>query len=157
MRYTENVTNLGYDGNLRSLIRLARGDFCFFMGNDDLLCPGALGHVRGVAARHPDAGVLLRSYSWFQGLPTNVLGTVRYADTETELPRGPETIAAFVRRSGVLSGWTIRRSPAISLETDRYDGGLYYQMYLTGVVLGRFAAVCTPEVLVLCRDDTRPN
>ena len=41
IRLFENEQNLGYDRNLRRLIELAEGDYCMFMGNDDLLAPGA--------------------------------------------------------------------------------------------------------------------
>ena len=39
LRYYENETTLGYDSNIRNLVEKADGDFCFFMGNDDLMCP----------------------------------------------------------------------------------------------------------------------
>src|SRR5581483_5661593 len=39
--YIENPENLGYDGNLRTCIRTASGEYCLMMGNDDLLCEGA--------------------------------------------------------------------------------------------------------------------
>lgn len=42
IRYTENVETLGYDSNLRRLVELARGQYVLFMGNDDLMAPGAL-------------------------------------------------------------------------------------------------------------------
>ena len=40
--YEENPTNLGYDGNLRRLIELAKGVFVLFMGDDDWFNPGTL-------------------------------------------------------------------------------------------------------------------
>nr|MDH4481915.1 glycosyltransferase family A protein [Rhodoferax sp.] len=43
--YFENEVNLGYDANIRNLVAKATGRFCFFMGNDDLMCAGALSHV----------------------------------------------------------------------------------------------------------------
>ena len=38
LRYFENEENLGYDGNVRKLVQKAPGEFCFFMGNDDIMC-----------------------------------------------------------------------------------------------------------------------
>src|SRR5438874_9471385 len=40
IRYFENESNLGYDGNIRRLIRNATGRFVVFCGNDDLIAPG---------------------------------------------------------------------------------------------------------------------
>src|SRR4051794_24699150 len=42
IHYFENKKNLGYDGNMREVILRASGDYCFFMGNDDLMAVGAL-------------------------------------------------------------------------------------------------------------------
>ena len=41
LRYYENEVNLRYDTNIRNLVEKATGEFCFFMGNDDVMCPGA--------------------------------------------------------------------------------------------------------------------
>src|SRR5436853_6987027 len=40
--YRENETNLGYDGNIRSLIETAQGDFVIFRGDDHWFLPGKL-------------------------------------------------------------------------------------------------------------------
>src|SRR5258708_3065972 len=42
IRYFENERNLGYDGNIRRLVRQATGKYLCFCGNDDLLAPGGL-------------------------------------------------------------------------------------------------------------------
>ena len=63
IRYEQNAVNLGYDGNIRRLVELAQGRYCLFMGNDDLLCPGALTAVAGAVHAHPDTGVVVRSYA----------------------------------------------------------------------------------------------
>jgi glycosyltransferase involved in cell wall biosynthesis len=63
--YYENSVNLGYDGNLRRLVALAKGDYVLFMGNDDLLADGALRAVANAVAVHPNVGVVLRSYDSF--------------------------------------------------------------------------------------------
>ena len=61
--YFENETNLGFDGNIRNLIEKADGDYCLFMGNDDLMCPGALSTVASALSRYDNVGVVLRSYA----------------------------------------------------------------------------------------------
>src|SRR5450830_1516837 len=48
IKYIENEFNHGYDANIRRLISESSGDFCFFMGNDDVLCEGALSYVSDV-------------------------------------------------------------------------------------------------------------
>src|SRR5580698_481629 len=63
--YHENETNLGYDANIRNLVERSRGEYCFFMGNDDLMCPGALKEVADLLVRNDNIGFVLRSYAWF--------------------------------------------------------------------------------------------
>jgi glycosyltransferase involved in cell wall biosynthesis len=155
--YHENGANLGYDGNVRELVARARGRYCFFMGNDDLLCPGALAHVHAVAGRHPDVGFVLKSYAWFDGTPDAVNQEVRYFGDETFLAAGPEAVRVCFRRSGVISGYVVRRDDAHAAATAEFDGTLYYQMHLTATVLARANAVATPMVLVLCRNGEPPD
>src|SRR5579871_3018042 len=62
LRYFENPQNLGYDGNIRNLVEKAAGQFCFFMGNDDIMCVDALENAASVIRRHPNVGIVLKSY-----------------------------------------------------------------------------------------------
>src|SRR5512140_1350659 len=62
IRFVANQQNLGFDGNLRRILELSEGEFTFFMGDDDLLKPGALARVRQVIEREPNLGVVLRAY-----------------------------------------------------------------------------------------------
>ena len=41
VKYYENDINLGYDKNIKELIRKASGDFIVFMGDDDTFIPKA--------------------------------------------------------------------------------------------------------------------
>lgn len=157
IRYQENAVNLGYDANIRHLVAQARGEFCFFMGNDDILCPGALRAVAGGLQRHPDAGLILKAYAWFDGTPDQVNQTVRYFSEETEFPAGQDAISVAFRRSGVISGYIVHRDTAHAAATDLFDGGLYYQMHLTASVLASRSLVALPDVLVLCRNGEPPD
>ena len=109
IRFFENETNLGYDGNLRRLIERASGRYCLFMGNDDLLCPGALRVVASALERHPNVGVVLRSYAAFDESPEKIVQEFRYFPEETFFPAGEGTIATVFRRSVVISGMVVHR------------------------------------------------
>jgi glycosyltransferase involved in cell wall biosynthesis len=155
--YLENPVNLGYDANIRNLVSHARGEFCFFMGNDDLMCPGALAHVHELIGRQPDIGLVLKSYSWFDATPDAVNQTIRYFTEETLLSAGAEAIGFCFRRAGVISGYIVHRDLAHACATTEFDGSLYYQMHLTASVLLKKNAVSTPMVLVLCRNGEPPE
>ena len=157
IRYSENETNLGYDGNIRRLVEKAGGEFCFFMGNDDIMCPGALVATADIIRRHPDVGFILRSYAWFDYTPENVNQEIRYFNEEHRFEAGPKAIALCYRRSGVISGYIVRRDPALAAATNAHDGTLYYQMHLTANVLANAPAVFTPKVFVLCRNGEPPE
>src|SRR4051794_20107180 len=69
IRYFENTENLGYDGNIRNLVEKAAGRFCFFMGNDDIMCAGAIKEAADVIKRHPNVGLVQKSYALFDQTP----------------------------------------------------------------------------------------
>ncbi len=151
LRYFENDENLGYDGNIRNLVEKASGKFCFFMGNDDLMCEGALENASSVIQRYPNCGLVLRSYAWFDETPEQVNQEVRYFNEEKEFPAGVPSIRFAFRRSGVIAGYIVHRDSANAAATAKFDGTLYYQLHLTARVLIDKTAVCSPKVLVLCR------
>ncbi len=155
--YYENDKNLGYDGNLRNLIAMADGEYCLLMGNDDLMCPGALSTVASAIQRHDRVGVVLRSYAVFDGTPKNIVRTAKYFERERFFPAGPETIVTFFRRSVVISGIVLHREAALQHATDRFDGTTLYQLYVVGRILAAMNGVFLPDVLVYYRDRGVPD
>lgn len=157
LRYFENETNFGYDRNIRRLVEKATGEFCFFMGNDDLMCPGALSSVESMLSRHQNIGLVLKSYAFFDEVPEKINQEIRYFSNEREFAPGPEAISICFRRSGVISGYIVHRDTAYAAATSKFDGTLYYQMHLTANVLATRCAAFTPTVLVLCRNNEPPE
>lgn len=157
LRYEENEKNLGYDGNIRRLVQRSAGEYCVFMGNDDLLCPGALKAMADAIDRTPDTGVLVRSYASFDDDPARPKQTFRYFPEELVIRPGSRAIATAFRRSVVISGMVVHRDAAAALATDRYDGTLLYQLYLVGMVLASRSVVFTPEIIALRRDGSLPD
>lgn len=54
IRYCRNATNLGIDGNIHAVSRLATGRFLLLMSDDDLLLAGALTKLRSFVETYPD-------------------------------------------------------------------------------------------------------
>lgn len=148
-RYVENEANLGYDGNLRALVDSARGLYCVFMGNDDLLAPDALAVLAAALRAHPETQVVLRTYATFDSDGRQVVH--RYFTETRYFPPGAQSVVTFFRRSIVLSGLCIQRDNAAALRTDRFDGTLLYQLYLTGMLMARGPGLSLPDVLALYR------
>jgi abequosyltransferase len=155
--YIENDTNLGYDGNIRALVDAARGEYCLFMGNDDLMCEGALATVADILARHPGTGVVVRSYAAFDGTPDTLDQTFRYFPEERVFAPGANAVAVAFRRSVVIPGMVVRREDAQAVATDRFDGVLLYQLWLVGRIAAHRAVVFTPEILALYRNGGIPD
>ena len=157
LRYVENETNLGFDGNIRKLIASGVGRYCVFLGNDDLLQVGGLAALAGAIGRHPDVGVVLRSYATFDDTPDEIRQEFRYFPEERVFEAGVATAATFYRRSVVICGVTFHRECALRHSTDRHDGTLLYQLYIAAEVLFEMNGVSTPEIVALYRNGGVPD
>lgn len=129
-----NQSNLGYDGNLRNLIRLANGDFCLFMGDDDLMKENAIENVENAIKDNLNIGFILRSWDEID-LKGNQRLIQRYYARDMLFPPGEDTVVEFYRKSVFISGLVIHKESAIKYETDLVDGKLLYQLYLVSNIL----------------------
>lgn len=157
IRYIENERNLGYDGNIRELVQQANGEYCVFMGNDDLMCAGALTAIADVTSRHSDCGVVVRTYATFHESPEVHKQVFRYFPEERVISPGYQAIVTAFRRSVVIPGMVIHRDSAANLATTEFDGSLLYQLYLVGRILAERSVVFTPTVIALRRDGVAPD
>lgn len=151
-----NEVNLGYDRNFKKLLNEASGDYCLFMGNDDILLPGSIEEIANVIDKY-DVGVITRSYLFFQNEVSNIKDTIRYLPDNKFFEPGIDTIRFFFRRVGVLSGLVFNRELAMQFETDEFDGHLYYQMYLAGSILVSHSGYYIANTLTASRDGITPD
>jgi abequosyltransferase len=135
VRFLTTPANLGYDGNLRFLIDHAEGQYCVFMGDDDMWCAGALKQLAKVTDTNPEVGVILRAWQTISKDTGEVLDVHRYFPGDRLFKPGPETVAAFYRRSVFISGLAVRTDAARAIRTSEFDGTLLYQLYLVGSLL----------------------
>lgn len=157
IRYFENEKTLGYDANLRSLVERSLGEYCLFMGNDDLMCAGALRTVAESVHRHPNVGVVVRSYASFDGTPDKINQMFKYFPDERFFSAGADTISTVYRRSVVIPGMVIHRDSAQQFATTEFDGTLLYQIYLVANILVEMNAVFLPQIIVLYRNGGVPD
>jgi abequosyltransferase len=155
--YRENTQNLGYDGNLRSLVALSSGQFCVFYGNDDLIPPKAIQHLENIVATTENLGVVIRSYASFRNSPESPVEVFRYSESEMTLKPSEQTAAFTFRRSVVISGLCIDRELSETLTTEELDGTLLYQLYLATRIALVKAVVVTPQILAFYRLDGIPE
>ena len=157
IHYFENEENLGYDANLRRLIEKASGDYCLFMGNDDLMCAGALETVSSALQRYPGTGAVLRSYALIDDDSNQSSQVFRYFPEERFFPAGAPTLITFFKRMVVLPGIVLHRESCQKYATSRFDGTLLYQLYLVGRILAEKNGVFLPQVIVLYRTGGVPD
>lgn len=157
LRLVLNEENLGYDKNLRNCISQAQGKFCMIMGNDDLLNAGALDTVVSVLKTNPDIVLATRAYAWFKDDPEKLCDTVRHLPESKLFEPGLDAIRFFFRRVGVISGFIVNAKMACDIATDRFDGHLYYQMYLAGMLLTQGQGYYFSDVITLSRDSEAPD
>lgn len=58
---------------------------------------------------------------------------------------------------GVISGFIVNAAKACDIATEKFDGHLYYQMYLTGMLLSKGQGYYFSDVITLSRDSEAPD
>jgi glycosyltransferase involved in cell wall biosynthesis len=129
VRFYENPTNLGYDGNLRQAITLASSQFVFFIGNDDYILPTGIEQAFAYLSREKVLAAS-RSFSRFSQNPLKPIGYSRIFPTDTIIQRGSHSAGTVLRIGGFFGGLIFDRVWAHQQATTRYDGTLFYQIYL---------------------------
>ncbi|MDB5049029.1 MAG: hypothetical protein JWO30_2100 [Fibrobacteres bacterium] len=128
LTYHENEENLGYDKNLRNLIRRASGDWVLMMGNDDCLLKPGVGPLRHFLGKETRVRFLSCAYEQFHGSDGQTLHVNRYFPEDAV----EKTRSGFIfKLASFISGVCVHREWAMDLETDAFDGGLFYQVYLS--------------------------
>ena len=87
------------------------------MGDDDLWCAGALQELTKVTEANPEVGVILRAWQTISKDTGEVLDVHRYFAGDRVFKPGPETVAAFFRRSIFISGLVVRTDAARAIRT----------------------------------------
>jgi len=151
IRLFTTPTNLGYDANLRFLIDHAEGRYCVFMGDDDLWCADALSEINRAIGVVPEVGVILRAWQTISKNTGEVLDVHRYFRGDRVFGPGPETVAAFFRRSVFVSGLAIHTDAARAVGTERFDGTLLYQLHLVGNLLMTMPGYYVSQITALRR------
>jgi abequosyltransferase len=147
IRYYENEKNLGYDANLRKTISLARGEYVFLSGNDDILAETSLNLV-AEKIRIYNSDVIIRSYTSFYKDSHNKRTLHQYVKNDYFVKYSCKEAAWLFYRSVLVSGLVFKREIAQDLSTNLVDGTLYYQNYLLVKIFNHGSALYIPDILV---------
>jgi Glycosyl transferase family 2 len=130
VNYLENEHNLGYDGNIRNIIHVSHSRWVMLMGNDDLLLPGCISTISTYLKQHPEQRMVSRSFLMFKGNIDQVFGVSKLRSEDFLYTAQNSSPGIIFRTCGFVGGLILDREWADGLATKRYDGSLYYQIYL---------------------------
>ncbi|MGQ0560709.1 MAG: glycosyltransferase family 2 protein [Gemmatimonadota bacterium] len=146
--YVRQEQNLRYDGNLRAAIALARGRYCFLLGNDDGLTErGTLERLAALLRQQGEPNVVLTNYR------DAASGRVfrRVASTGL-LGSGVNAAVTHFRSFSFVSGVAIETRRAHEHATSRWDGSEMYQVYLVARTLAQGGRLLGCADIVIDKD-----
>lgn len=124
--YRRLERNGRYDVNLRSAIELASGEYCFLLGNDDVLKDAeTLKQLHTAIELHSRPAVVFTNFEDF------ATGTVtRRVKSTRPIGSGPSAAVGCFRKFSFVSGVLLHRASAQRIATERWDGSEMYQMFV---------------------------
>lgn len=149
--YHENGENLGYDGNLKEVVRAASGEWLVFMGDDDEFIPGALSKLIKFLKEHSKLFYVLRSYEVLRADGTTE--KFRYYTGDKFFEPGEKTYVELFRKSVFVSGFTIRREPILLYLVNTFDGVALLQIYWAAELVLRHKSAYFNEPIARQIDD----
>lgn len=152
--YHENELNLGYDNNIKNLVKRASNDFIIFMGDDDVFIPDALDKMISFLNENSNIGYVLKSHQ--HKFKSGNVEKFRYFNGNQFFSKGEDTYVKLFRRSVFISGFTINRRYVKDIIVDNFDGGLLYQLYLLAEVAMNYDCAYFDEPLTMAFEEGIP-
>jgi len=151
--YRRQEKNRRYDGNLRTAIGLASGEYCLLMGNDDCLAEDTtLESLRAILRSHPQTGVAITNFKDFAS------GRITRRIVRTSnLGGGPRVAVRSFRNVSFVSGVFFRRDRAQAHATDRWDGSEMYQMYIASRIIAEGYDLLELDTVAVRKDMAIPG
>ncbi len=129
LSYIENEVNLGYDANIRKLITQASYKWVVLIGNDDLFLKNGLNEIETFCKKNPEIAMISRPFVRFKDDINKPIGVSRMFPKETIVNTNVSSKFIF-RICGFVGGLVVNKNWASKFATNKYDGTLYYQIYL---------------------------
>lgn len=157
-RYFLQAENVGYDENLRFCLDNAVGEYVLVLGNDDALVSPQTMDELGREVGSAPCSVAFTNYVDFSN-PGSV--TTRAIATQV-LGSGPHTAIRFFRSFSFVGGLLFKSDEAKSHSTSRWNGSIYYQIYLACRMVAAGGSLASLNVVAVRKDvrvgdQTTPN
>ena len=132
INYIENEENYGYDWNIRSVAKVARGEWVIYLSDDDWFAPGALDKYMDFLRKQSELGYILRRYRGIH--KDGSQEDFRYSEGDVFFEPGEKTIIELFRRSVFISGFTFRKCWFTDYDCSDFDGSLLFQLYILSCI-----------------------
>ena len=149
IRFTSNAQNLGYDMNLGAILQKARGDYVFFMSDDDGMAEGFPDLLIPFLKKGTDAGVLYAPFIYpGSGERDRVRGKEDFP-----IPAGEESAARYIYDAILFSGLVFRKEYVEGFDASRFKNHNYFQVYMFLQMLLKHGGYWFATPSVNCFDD----
>jgi len=129
--FIENLTNLGYDANVRKLIETASFKWVILIGNDDVFLKDGLTILKDFTDRNQNVAMISRPFLRFSNDINKPIGISSIDNKENIFSNFNNSSSNTIFRScGFFGGLVVNRDWALPLASEKFDGSLYYQIYL---------------------------
>lgn len=151
--YEVQPNNVRYDANLRSAIALARGRYCFLLGNDDALArANSMEFLKTDMETYGPAAVVITDFEDFaSAVPAKRIRRTACCGS------GPGVAVAHFRNFSFVSGIVLKTEPAQALATDRWDGSEMYQTFIGSRMIAAGSPLLELETILIRKDIRIPG
>jgi glycosyltransferase involved in cell wall biosynthesis len=148
-KYIRQPENLGYDGNLRASLEGGSGDYLFILGNDDGL--------NGDDAIQKLADYLKQfnypEVAFCNSMESGVENSTQFRTNITgDFGSGPEVAIELFRCFSFVAGIAYKREWFHRFNTDRFDGTVYVQIYLSTKIISAGGRVSAMKDALVAKD-----
>lgn len=150
IRYFRNEKNLGYDANILKLVERARGEFIFYLSDEDRLELSSIPWLLETIKQNPGVSQILGAIGkdWKTKELLFSYGDGKYAP-------GNDPLVKLLFKNTYISGIAVRRS-AVSLEHARkYIGFMYIQQLVMGHAMLAGETLCTSRYVCYMGEKTK--
>lgn len=153
LNFILNNQNLGYDKNLKQLIKHCKGTYVLFMGDDDTFYPKAIDKLIPFLIANQELGYILRRYLLIH--QTKSKEDFRYYAGTTFLNSGQSSYYELFRKSVFISGFCFKREFAKNLLIDDFDGTLLFQLYLVAEISLNYPTAYFDQIISVMDESKR--
>ena len=147
LRFWRNETNIGAERNILNLLRAAKAEWVFCLGDDDFLLPNSLERLADILKSDTEIGVVLSNHESYD--PNgNFISRSCFHNRTTRFPAGMEALSHMVWAAHVFSKICLRRKWLDLDGIERNLESMYPQMYAVGSVVRDHPGLFVDECFV---------